>query len=84
MNILDEKGLGSNIESVDIDHIMEELEQRKGDDLRIVTSIVPGEENPIISRNRSRPVKHPSWNGRLEAETISIREDETDRFMCGR
>ncbi|NQT34732.1 hypothetical protein HQ587_06040 [bacterium] len=84
MNILDIKGLGSGIESVDIDSIMEELERRKGDDARIVTSIVPGKEYPNMNRHRSRPINHPSWNGRLEAEVIDTREDEMNRFMCGR
>ena len=84
MDILDDKRLGSGIESVDIDHVMEELERRKGDDSRIVTSIVPGEGYPNMNRHKSRPVNHPSWNGRLEAETIGVRDDETDRFMCGR
>ncbi len=83
MDILDDKKLGSGIESVDIDRIMEELERRKGDDSRIVTSIVP-EGYLNMNRQRSRPVNHPSWNGRLEAEAIDTREDETDRFMCGR
>ena len=84
MNRLNDKELGSGIESVDIDHIMEKLERRKQGDSRIVTSIVPGERYPNMNRHRSRPVKHPSWNGKLEAEVIDTREDETDRFMCGR